>query len=539
MPNIEKVFYDENRRVEVVYRLRTETLGPQIASDIMEAFYDVTGHYNSRSRDQAWRSVKKFVNYLCLIGFSESVRQIDVVSGFAEYLKNNGRLKKTNGTHYNIVRRLVSRIADESSQPAWFDQGLSFKSFTREADCIRDNPVSIEDLKKISSACKKEILKVKQKFLIRKLLIDESPAKATGFSERDLKNLKKLIELESREIWTQKQMVCSGYATLGGCGLRKLTACKELTMSSVLPIYLLIMVQTAANPLSLMEINLECITQNPLDPNSALLVWDKHRASKTQKISLIREGNYSVPNLIQLVVGMTAPIRHLASAADRELLFITRAGHKAKRLNTQSLHNCLKIFREEHQLSHFTFADIRRAVAELVYNKTGSVQEVSKLLQHRKEVTTHPYLRSRTAAEYRYEKLAGFQGQMLELAEKTNNENFKTVIGFDCSAPLTGTAIGSKKGEPCLEFLSCATCKNAVVPIDDAVSIARIIRAQEHLEKLGSASMFDHEARERFDKVYRPILNIIKSEIICRVPASTYKNAVKLKETIPDLPVMT
>jgi hypothetical protein len=539
MPNIEKVFYDENRRVQVVYQLRTETLGAVIAEEIMEAFSDVTGHYNCRSRDQAWRSVKKFVKYLCIIGFSTSSREVDVVSGFAEYLNKSDRLKKTNGTHYNIVKRIVSRIADESSQPAWSNQGLIFKSFTREAECSRDNAVSAEDLKNISAACKKAISDIKRTFSIRKRLMSDTLPAQEQYSQQDFKNLKKLIELEELGIWTQRQMASNGHATLGCSGLRKLIICKELTLPSVLPIYLMIMIQTAANPLSLMEINLDCLSNNPLDPNSAILLWEKNRASSPQRLSLLRAGNYSVPNLIQLVIEMTAPFRHLASAADKNLLFITRKGSKATRISVQSLHNYLKIFRDEHALTNFTFADIRRAVAELVYERTRSVQEVTSILQHRKKVTTHSYLRSNAVTQYKYERLAEFQGRMLEVVSRSKSADFQTVLGFSCSEPLAGAVAGSRKGEPCLEFLSCATCKNAIVPIDDPLAIARIVRAQEHLETLESESMLDHESRERFEKVYRPILNIIKNEIMYRVSTSTLNAALAVKSTIAELPVMT
>ncbi|MNJ67036.1 hypothetical protein D3C77_631700 [compost metagenome] len=84
----------------------------------------------------------------------------------------------------------------------------------------------------------------------------------------------------------------------------------------------------------------------------------------------------------------------------------------------------------------------------------------------------------------------------------------------------------------------CATCKHAVIPVDDPNVVARILRAKKHLEMLESNSMYDHEARARFDKVYRPILTIITRDIIARISAATLKVANKLAPMMPDIPVL-
>ncbi len=72
MQKIKKTFYDENKKRNVSYVLSSSLLGNSIASDLMDGFAEITGHYNSRSRDQAWRSVMKFVRYICSIGIDDS-----------------------------------------------------------------------------------------------------------------------------------------------------------------------------------------------------------------------------------------------------------------------------------------------------------------------------------------------------------------------------------------------------------------------------------------------------------------------------------
>lgn len=536
MSKIKKIFYDDNKRVYVTYELIPDRFGEDVAKALMDAFADLTGHYNGRSRGQAWNSFKKFVRYLSLIGFNASVKNLDVVSGFADYLTSIGRLKKTNGAHYNFIKRLISFISESNSDSIWSNQGLIFKDFSREAKCVRDNVLAPEDLKVISDVCRKRISDVRAKFAFREA-VRHSNGELQSFSEDiDEKLLNTLIEQEAFGNWTQAQLLDAGFTKLVHSGLRRLYPYRELTIEAALPIYLLLMIQTAANPVSLMEIGTGCVTINPLDEKSITLEWAKNRSSKIQKIGLLREGKYSVESLVRLLTDMTAPIRHLTKPADADFLFITRTGVKAKRLSSQSMHNYLEEFRKANGLPHFTFSDIRRAVAEFVYKRTSSLAEVTKLLQHRDESTTKLYLRSPAIIQSSYERLASFQGQMLELV-KVDTE-YETVLGFKCAAPQSGTVRGSRKGEPCLEFLSCATCKNAIVVADDPVAVARIIRAKEHLEQMENKSMLDHEDRARFEQVYRPLLNIINRDILEKVSKTVIHNALRLRSTMPDIPVL-
>jgi hypothetical protein len=166
------------------------------------------------------------------------------------------------------------------------------------------------------------------------------------------------------------------------------------------------------------------------------------------------------------------------------------------------------------------------------------VSEVAKVLQHRNELTTRFYLRGDHVVQKKYERLNKFQGEMLQLAENPPIENYTTVLGFECKSPLAGTAGNSKKGEPCLEFISCATCKNALIPVDDPHAIARVVRAREHLEKMEKSALLNHEDRERFDLVFRPVLNIITDEILGSVSRKILTEAHKLKSTMPELPVL-
>jgi hypothetical protein len=541
MDKSKATFYDENRRLYVTYELGHKFLGEKVANDIVEAFGALTGHYNSRSRDQAWRSVRHFAAYLNFIGFSSGRTEIDIVEGFGLFLKNSRRLKKTNGTHYIFIKRMVSWLSEEAEAPIWKNHGLVHVGFTREAVNVRDNAISPERLKQIVQACKRAIIISKRSFEVRANLETGKQNNIAALSTRDISNLQQLIAYEARDVWTQKELVQHGSATLAGAGMRRLAAYKELTQEACLPMFLLIMIQAAANPFALMEIKKDCMVVNPLDENSITLEWSKGRAAKVQRLSLLRQGNFSVATLVELVIRMTQPIRHLASEADSDLLFITRTGNKSKRLSSQGLHNYLADFREQNDLGHFTFADVRKAVAAAVYLNSGSVKNVSALLQHKDPRTTEIYLQSDIVKQQRFENVRKFQGLMIEIveaADEITGSAYETTLGFGCAAPLEGHIAKSRRGEPCLEFLACATCKNAVVAVDNVQAVSRIVRAKDHLVKMEQLSHLNSDARSRYVEVFYPILNIIQIEILGAVSKQVLKKAEVLASSLPGLPVI-
>jgi len=536
-----KTFFDENRGRYITYEIPFDCLGENIASEIIEAFSQLTGHYHARSRDQAWRSVTRFVRYLWLCHFDENSDGVDIVTGFGNHIKENKQLKKSNGVHYVFVKRLVNWLSETTGKNYWKGHDAQYVDFKREAHTFRGNDLSSEQLKTIVDACKASIARIKHQFSLREKVLSGGEVTDQDLPRKDRDKLKRLLAFESQGIWTKAEIATAGGATMTKDGFRELAAFRELTQEACLPIYLMLMIHTAANPYALMEVKKDCMVTNPMDVGSVYLNWGKGRASKAQQLSLSKSGNYSVFTLVNLVVDMTAPIRHLAADADRDLLFITRHGGKSKRLSSQGLHNYLAAFREQNNLPYFTFSDIRRTIAELVFSRTKSIEEVANVLQHKNHKTTHLYLRSDTAKQQSYQNVAKFQGLMLSVVTATSHtspERYETVYGFECASPLSGEVGRSRKGEPCLEFLMCASCKHALIPIDDTMVIARIIRAREHLKEMSSKSMLDSESRVRYESVYKPILDIIETEILAKVKGSMLKEAEKAADNLVRLPVM-
>ncbi|WP_434077647.1 tyrosine-type recombinase/integrase [Pseudomonas aeruginosa] len=531
-------FHNPERGREDIYDFSEFSVDVQIRASVIESFKVLTGHYAARSRRQAWRSVRKLLLFMETNSPSlVDEERKDLLSEFYSYLKKGQALDKTIGSHYNFARRTLIWLSENSDLQFWRGQRIGKFTILREAKSLRHSDIDAAQLKSIANICKREVADVRRRFSARRLVEDGEALDGLGLTQSEIVALKELIKAEKSNLWSQRDF---GGRVLCHAPLRKLNAYKELTYRDALPILLLILIQTAGNPISIMEMKISCLEDHPFDNNKCILKWAKGRAGREQAKAFLRKGKYGVPELVELLLEMTRPIRHLAESADADILFITRNGRRAERISLQGIHNSLNKFREDKGLGKFSFSDIRRAVASVLFKDTNSVRDVSSLLQHKSASTTQIYLDGREAQEKKFEQLYRYQGEMLNSkALRVDVENIaETVLGFGCRNLYEGVAAGSIKDQACLQFLSCAVCPNALVLVDDHKSIARIIRAQKHLNKLKQASVFNSDAQARFEAVYHPILRIIEDEILPKVSKSIVASAELASRDLPNLPAM-
>ncbi|CAM2926020.1 hypothetical protein SAMN04490207_3871 [Pseudomonas gessardii] len=534
-------FFDHNRQRYENFDFSLANLHTQISIDLRNAFEELTGHYNSRSRHQAWRSTKDFMSFLSDVNVRTDDDRTNFLEQYAKSLNENSRLRKTNGTHYNFAAKIVRCVAEASVGTLWNIQEYPFMRFVREEVSLRDNDISAKELNKIVEVCKREIAEIQIAIDVRRQV-----EKGEAISHPDLDScsilaLRRLIRLEGQGVWTQLQMGEMHQGRLGASGLRRLSKFRELTMRTCLPIYLLMMVESAANPMALMEVNVECIEPHPTDDTMVYFSWNKPRAQKEQSLPFLKSGKFAVPALVDLIKALTNSIRPLAQPCDKELLFIVRTGEISRRVSVQSLHNQLKDFRNLHVLKYFTFSDIRKAVASLIRREYKSTKVVSEFLQHKSQRTTSLYLKDKASVQNSFERLSHFQGQMINLiASNTSTlaDPYITVFGLTCASPLDGTIGESRRGKPCLEFTSCATCKNAIIIKDDPVYIARLLKTRQCLEKMEKDSHLSADLMLRYDAEFRTTLEIITKEIIPQVLPEVTDQALLLVDTIPDIPLV-
>lgn len=542
---IRAVFWDTRRHRNDEYDFGALPLEREVALNLRDAFLELTSHYERTSRRQAWRSIIKLAAFLSHPTVRKNLAsRRTMLEDFATWLRAQKNLLKTAGSHFNFIYRIVTWLAENFDAVPWRSQILTHHYFGREAECPRNNEVSKDDLMRIAAACKREISQWRDKFNVRELASQDVAAPPTSLSLQQFQNLKTLIRFEEQGIWTQQQIAAAGARGSGGARLRCLAPYRQLTIRSALPFYLYIVISTAGNPEAIADLQIDCIEDHPTDPESVLLSWSKGRATKEQNLPFLRKGRYAIPAVIMDVLTMTAPIRGLALHPEDTVLFITRKGTISTRISTQSWHNALARFRSEHDLPFFTFVDMRSAVASLVKNHHQSTAAASRLLQHKELATSTRYLKSRESLEHSYERVARFQGQLISsvmLSAKESQELTQkrgTFFGTSCADPLEGIASGSRKGEPCLQYLQCATCKNAIVVPDEPRYVARILKAQSALVHLKSTAADTADGPVRFRMVYESILTVIERDILAKVDSAVMALAVEVAKELPELPMV-
>ncbi|MGV6398104.1 hypothetical protein ACTUVN_004781 [Pseudomonas caspiana] len=534
-------FYDSSRSRDDVYDFGVFKLPELVTRDIRDAFVELTGHYACRSRRQAWRSAREFIRFLETTNVNKIIASKSVITGFADHLNKNTRLKKTNGTHFNFARKIVAWLSDSDLSIDWSGQTSTYFDFSRERFNTRDNEIDAPLLKTIIGCCKLEIIEIRKCLKVRQTIFLENTSDLSGLNIQDTGNLRRVIELERKNIWTQKQMLAAGEFQLIHSSVRRFTKYRELNARTILPIFLLILIESGANPISIMEMSFDCLYPHPTDESMVILVWKKARAGSEQRLQFLKTRYYSVPALVGLVKEMTVTIRPLAKVEEQEILFIARTGMDVRRVSIQNYHNQLKDFRDKHQLPFFTFSDIRKAVASLLFAKFGERAIVGKFLQHRKLSTTDIYLKDKASYQKQFESVHRFQGQMIDLSltpSASELEEGTTMLGLKCGSPNKDIKKRSRVNGICVEFTQCATCKNAIIIRDDAKHVARIVNAKRSLEQLKIHSHSNADLMDRFKSEYQTTLDIITNEILPLIQTAVLKEAEELASQIYELPRM-
>ena len=366
---LEARFYDPERKRWNIYNFEIVGLDHTIAQDLKSAFVDLVGHYHPRSRIQAWRSTRLLCSCIVErnISFGDDCK--DILAGYALFLDSGKRLKKTIGSHYNFARRLVDWLSEFSESIFWRHQIIQLFDFSRERKSNRDNDISYNSLQRIVSVCKKEIADLTKSFAVSCAIEKGETVSHPDLTAEDIGVISALISAAKENAWTQGEIRAKFGRTINIVSLKRFQHYRELTYRTALPIYILLLVEMAANPIALMEIELDCYDSDPTDETQAFIRWEKGRSGREQQLSFLKAGKYSAPSLIELVISLTETTRCLAQSGDERILFLIRTGHVARRFSVQSLHNHLSEFRELHGFPHFNFSDLRKAVAALIKNK--------------------------------------------------------------------------------------------------------------------------------------------------------------------------
>ncbi|MER9585849.1 site-specific integrase [Mesorhizobium sp. M0276] len=344
------------------------------------------------------------------------------------------------------------------------------------------------------------------------------------------------------------------FAALRHGGTPKLVSYLHTLPETLIPYMIAIGAQSYANPEALREMRRDCMSEHLLLDGREVMTWSKGRSNRMQRRSFLRDKSLSVPNLIDRVLAMTAPLLSHVPAKDHDRLFLAASinGTRAIKLIPDYLMSKhVRLFAQRHGLADesgaplaLTLAALRTTGLTLAHEALGhDILKTQILANHSTPDTTQRYVDRPIARRAQERVIGNLQARFIdvvrgadgshrhiELDTQVIDARHATAAGFTCSDPLAGVAEGQKAGRLCTAWLGCFTCPNAVIPLDSDV-LARLLSTRDALVAARKTL-----APDRWRLLYAPKLEILENDILSRFSPELHLAASGM--TAPALPVI-
>ena len=535
------------------------------------------------TRRHCWFALKVFARFAAEDGGIQSADDLTTImvtryTAWLDHQKGKTGGPWTNSSRANLLMALRQLINwTKRRNPARLPSRIDFppNPYPNRASDPRPR-LSADQLKAILRACYEEIDAAWERFKAgQAILAADAPPEGTDPELCGLICRLAAINdgvMPPRTALVAHEVNMSAVARHGG--LRTLGCYLHLTGESLLPFFIAIAVQTAANPEPLRLIRRDCQAPHPLDETRVMIEWAKPRAGakmkRVQRRSFDRRRAYATPNLVDMLLAMTAPLVSQARRQDCERLFLIRSEKKhtvtvipsatiiegVKRFIARSngriaIWNRAAPERRRAPLPNFATVFLRGSVATEHYKAAGGdILVAQNLLNHACGDTTETYLKGPETQRLRSATIARAQGLIVswltagetspDSASERSEVTAQTAdcakatmpFGHDCLNPLAGVSSGSAVGQLCPRFAGCLRCPGLVIPID-AEHLARILQAKNALE-----SARDRLDPHRWELLYAPSYRILIDDILPDFPATLYMAAENLIVMLPNLPTL-
>lgn len=320
---------------------------------------------------------------------------------------------------------------------------------------------------------------------------------------------------------------------------------------SLLPFWLLLLIDTCGNPSSVSQLCRDCIRPHHFDPKQSVVMFQKPRRGSGPKEEypfMIRDASSPLAtcNIIRFLLAWTEPLVREAPSYLRNKLFLYRlCGKKLGELDAIGNNLSVGLFTEQvarkgfrvaycsgKQLANFQAIELREKGLQVDWMRNRSVWRVKIRANHKSVTTTLRYLRSSSIMEARQEEmsigLAAMRDAYIEKGEPVVQElpmaeavradasipvatkekmlagTFNTGLS-ECSDPYNSPQPNQKPGQLCSAFWACTRCKCAHFYIEHLPLLLAQRRTLREAD--------DDVTKVMWQKQFGPILRDIESVI--------------------------
>jgi hypothetical protein len=576
------VFHDAWGRVEQRFDVAELRLPGDLATLLAEAF---RAHYTgtaATTRDVAWRALLLFTRFVVEDGRIHTARDL-TTEALGRYVVWLGRLRSPTGAplsrstrsgRFNLLRPLLAWVKRHRPERIPSDLEFPYNPFPRYRDGQRARTRLPElHLKAILRACYEEIDIAWTRFEQGRAIVASPTLPPPVLRGEGLARwLWRIHRINNGVVpdtaALEQNGICPGTLRRYG-SLHTIAQYLHLTSDTMVPFYLAIAIQAAANPDPLRCIARDCLVPHPLDEHRVIVDWSKPKTAaklkRTQRRSFDRRRPYAAPNLIEKVLTMSAPLVSCAPPQHRDRLFIVkrlksgraRLGGGVALIDIWTLRSAIRRFRRRTNarikawntahpdrsprppLPNFAPAFFRGSVATEHYMASGGdILVAQAVLNHVDPVTTETYIKGPETRRLQHETIARVQALMLawiagnktdtsEQAADPARAPATVLFSHDCLNPLVG---GASPTRLCPHYGGCLVCPGLVIPVD-AEHLARVLHAKRHLE-----AARDRLEPARWELLYAPSHRILVNDVLPDFPDELVPLAQRLISALPPLP---
>jgi hypothetical protein len=364
-------FHDAWGEVQQHFDIAELHVSADLAALLVEAFRAHWTGAAATTRDLAWRALLLFTRFVADDGQIHTARDLttEAIGRYVIWLGHRRSptgaplSRRTTSIRFNLLRPLITWMKRHYPDEIPSDLDLPYNPFPRYRDGERTRTRLPEaDLKAILRACYEEIDVAWSRFQEGRAIVASPTLPPPILRGEGLARwLWRIHRVNNGIVPDTRALKEHGIqpGTLRRYGsLNTIAQYLHLTSDTVVPFYLAIVIQTAANPDPLRCITRDCLVPHPLDEHRVIIDWSKPKTAvkfkRAQRRSFDRSRPYAAPNLIDKVLKMSAPLVCCAPLQHRNKLFVvkrlvssrTGPGGGIDLIDIWTLRNAIRRFRQ-------------------------------------------------------------------------------------------------------------------------------------------------------------------------------------------------